>query len=163
MDLDELLSYINFGEQQNNNNSLEGVDEKDYQDGYFELAETFDKNIIKNKIIFSLDEEIDYSSIPYDIYNIYKAHNALNLFFSQNIKICGFFIEPEMIDLEICFVKRILYLYCREEFNSSESFYRMINSDLRTKDLNKIENLISLLGLLYNCIEKKELASYQGN
>ena len=64
--------------------------------------------------------------------------------------------------LDICFIKRILYIYCREEFDQKECFYRMINEDLRTKDPKKIERLIFLLGLLYKLIGNRELASYKG-
>ena len=42
--------------------------EEDCQDGCFELAETFDINIVKNKTILNFDDEVDYSSISDDIY-----------------------------------------------------------------------------------------------
>ena len=145
-----------------NENLLEKENEKDYQDGCFELAETFDNKIIENKFVIRFSDEIDNSFISQDIYKIYKEHNALNLFFIQNIKYFGFEIEVEMSYLDICFIKRILYIYCREEFDQKECFYRMINEDLRTKDPKKIDRLIVLLGLLYNLIGNKELASYKG-
>ena len=135
---------------------------QDYQDGCFELAETFDNKIVKNKTIYSFHDEIIYSSISKDIYNIYKEHKALDLFFGQNIKYFGFTLEPETRFLDICFIKRVLYMYCREEIESEKSFYRMINDDLRTKDPSKIDRFIVLLGLIYKLIDNKELASFQG-
>ncbi len=55
--------------------------EEDCQDGCFELAETFDINLIKNKIVLSFfDSKDNISDIAYNIYNIYKDHNALDLF-----------------------------------------------------------------------------------
>ena len=143
-------------------NKDEEKDNRDYQDGCFELAETFDNKIVKNKTILCYHDEIDYSSISDDIYNIYKEHKALDLFFRQNIKYFGFTLEPEIQVMDICFIKRILYMYCREELESNKSFYRMINDDLRTKDPSKIDRFIVLLGLIYKSIEDKELASYQG-
>ena len=140
----------------------ENKGEEDYQDGCFELAETFNDEIVKNKTILSFNDEIDYSSIDTDIYNIYKEHKALDLFFKQNIKYSGFYLEPEMITLDLCYIKGILYMYCREEIEHEKSFYRIINDDLRTKDPSKINRFIILLGLIHRSIENKELASYNG-
>ena len=38
----------------------------------------------------------------------------------------------------------------------------MINDDLRTKDPNKIDRIIVLLGLINKLIENNELASFKG-
>ena len=143
-------------------NDLDEIEEKDYQDGCFELAETFDKSIIKNKIALKFGEDIETSEISRDLYNVYKEHKALDLFFKQNIKFTNFHLQPEMQTLDICFIKRILYLYCREEKEHQKSFYRMINGDLISKDPKKIDRFIILLGFIYRAIENKELASYNG-
>ena len=135
----------------------------DYQDGCFELSETFNYKIVQNKIILNTDGDIDYySSISEDIYNIYKEHNALDLFFNQNIKYFLFCLKIEMTCLDISFIKMILYLYCREEKEHEKSFYRMINDDLRSKSSSKIDRLIVLLSLINKLIENKEIASFKG-
>ena len=135
----------------------------DYQDGCFELSETFNYKIVQNKIILNTDGDIDYySSISEDIYNIYKEHNALDLFFNQNIKYFRFCLKIEMTCLDISFIKMILYLYCREEKEHEKSFYRMINDDLRSKSSSKIDRLIVLLSLINKLIENKEIASFKG-
>ena len=70
---------------------------------------------------------------------------------------------PELIDsLNICFVKRFLYMYCREEKPSEKSFYRIINDDLRTRDPNKIYRYIKILALINKFIEEKYLRSFNG-
>ena len=133
----------------------------DYQDGCFELAETFDYKIVQNKIILNTDGDMSYyNSISEDIYNIYKEHNALDLFFNQNIKYFRFGLKIEMTCLDICFIKMILYLYCREEKEHEKSFYRMVNDDLRSKSLNKIDRFIVLLSLINQLIENKEMAGF---
>ena len=104
----------------------------------------------------------DYSPIYKDIYKIYKEHNALDLFFNQIIKHFRFCLNNDMKILDICLIKMILYLYCREEKEHEKSFYRMINDDLRTKDPNKIDRIIVLLGLINKLIENNELASFKG-
>ena len=104
----------------------------------------------------------DYSPIYKDIYKIYKEHNALDLFFNQIIKHFRFCLKNDMKILDICLIKMILYLYCREEKEHEKSFYRMINDDLRTKDPNKIDRLIILLGLINKLIDNNELASFKG-
>ena len=53
-------------------------------------------------------------------------------------------------------------MYCREEKESEKSFHRLVNEELRTKDPNKIDRLIVLLGLINKLIENKELASFKG-
>ena len=64
--------------------------------------------------------------------------------------------------LDVCYIKMILYLYCREEKEHEKSFYRMINDDLRTKDPNKIDRIIVLLGLINKLIDNNELANFKG-
>lgn len=108
------IPKINFDE---NNN-------EDYQDGCFELAETFDINLVKNKIIYIYNDNLlDMTSICYNIYMTYSENNALNFFYKYNGKYFGFTIEPEFITFEISAIKRILYMYCREEIESKKSFF----------------------------------------
>ena len=143
--------------------SYEVNNEEDYQDGCFELAETFDTTLIKNKVVISFLDDIDYiSDITYNIYNIYKEHDALDLFYKQNGIYFGFYLNPETKFLDICFIKRIIYMYCREEKESQKSFYRIINDDLRTRNPSKIFRYIDLLGLIYKLIENEELATFKG-
>ena len=143
--------------------SFDVNNEKDFQDGCFELAETFDTKLIKNKVIISYFDNIEYiTEISKNIYEIYKEHNALDLFYKQNGIYFGFLLKMESITLDICYIKRILYMYCREEIESKKSFYRMINDDLRTRNPSKIYRYIDLLGLIYKLIENEELANYKG-
>ena len=102
--------------------SFEQNEEEKYQNGCFELAETFDVNLIKNTFSFNYFGSLDFSEISENIYNIYKDHNALDLFYKQNIIYFGFDLNIELSHLEICFIKRILYMYCREEKESKKVF-----------------------------------------
>ena len=143
--------------------SFEQNDEDQYQNGCFELAETFDVNIIRNKFIFRILNDIDYTfHFSRNIYNIYKDHNALDLFYSQNCIYFGWNLYPELISFNICFVKRILYLYCREEKESNKSLYRIINDDLRSRDPYKIYQYIDILALINQLIEEKGLYNFKG-
>ena len=147
----------------NNQNIFTTKTEEDYQDGCFELAETFNYNIIKNKTLLNWIDGINPFLIDINIYEIYKEHNALDLFFNQIIKHFRFCLKKDYIEiLDVCYIKMILYLYCREEKEHEKSFYRMINDDLRTKDPNKIDRIIVLLGLINKLIENNELASFKG-
>lgn len=143
--------------------TFEQNDEDKYQDGCFELAETFDVNLIKNKFIISFNHEIDYTSeFMKCIHNIYKEHNALDLFFTQNCPFFGWNLYPELKYSNICFVKRLLYMYCREEIPSEKSFYRIINDDLRSRDPYKIYRYIHILALINQIIKEEFLASFEG-
>ena len=53
----------------------------------------------------------------------YSENNALNFFYKYNGKYFGFTIDPEFITFEISAIKRILYMYCREEIESKKSFF----------------------------------------
>ena len=143
--------------------TFEQRDEEKYQDGCFELSETFDTNLVKNKFLINYFGVLDIGSeISPNLYQIYKDHNALDLLFKKN---SIYFLRPlnvETVFLDICFVKRILYLYCREEVESEKSFYRMINDDLRKREPSKIYRNINLLALINQLIESEQLSSYKG-
>ena len=143
--------------------TFEQNEEDKYKDGCFELAETFDINLITKKIIYSIGMNIDYLTEFYkDIYYIYQEHNALDIFFKQNCLFFGWYLYPELINIDICFVKRLLYLYCREEKPSEKSFYRIINDDLRTRDPHKIYRYINILAFINGYIQNGELTSFKG-
>ena len=173
--LSEKLNFINFANLPNIEDmgeflnvkipkiSFEQNDEDKYQDGCFELAETFDVNLIRNKFILKYYTEIDYSTEFFKtIYNIYKEHNALDIFFNQNCLYFGWRKYPELISNNICLAKRILYMYCREEKESQKSFYRIINDDLRSRDPSKIYQYINILALINEMIENEFLLTYEG-
>jgi len=143
--------------------TFEQNEQDEYQDGCFELAETFDFNLIKNNFILCINKNIDFvTEFTKNIYYIYKEHNALDLFFKQNCPFFGWTLYPEIISTNICFVKRFLYMYCREEKNSKESFYRIINEDLMTRDSYKISRYINILALINKKLETKFLENYKG-
>ena len=89
-------------------------------------------------------DEIDYvSEFSKNIYNIYKEHNALDLFYCQNCLYFGWKLYPELMNSSTgCFAKRVLYMYCREEKESQKSFYRIMNDDLRSRVLLKYINIL---------------------
>ena len=102
------------------------------------------------------------SRFPKLIYDIYEEHNALDLFYKQNCIYFGWKLYPELFRSDICFVKRFLYMYCREEKEREKSFYRIINDDLRTRDPYKIYRYIDVLALIYQLVEEKSLSSFKG-
>lgn len=135
----------------------------DYQDGCFELAETFNVDLIKNNLLLFFNEGIDYTTeFTKFIYNIYKEHNALDIFYSQNCIYLGWNLYPESISLNLCFIKRFLYMYCREESPSQKSLYRIMNDDLRTRDPFKIYPFVNILALINEIIQFGFLANYEG-
>ena len=135
----------------------------DIQDGCFELSETFDINIIKNKIVrLCRDSVYGLSSICYNLYLTYSENNALDLFFKYTAKYYGFTIYPENINFDLTSVKRFLYMYCREEVESKKSLYYMLNHDLKTRNPAKIYRYIEKIASINKSIENEELASYKG-
>ena len=137
-------------------------DNEDYQNGCFELAETFDINLVKSKVYKKGDCIFDFGPIKYSLYLLYKDNDALDLYYKYNIKYLGFRLEPDIIYLEISALKRILYMYCREETEYKKSLYYMLNSDLRSRDPAKIYRYIDLIAIINKCIDNGELANYKG-
>jgi len=144
--------------------TFEQNDEDIYQNGCFELAETFDFNLIKNNLVLGHLNEINYTGeFSKRIYSIYKERNYLDIFYRQNCLYFGWNLYPELIiSTNICFIKRFLYMYCRQENPPEQSFYRIINEDLRSRDPNKIYRYINILALINKIIEEKFLASFKG-
>ena len=143
--------------------TFEQCEEDGYENGCFELAETFDINIIKKSLVLRFLGGLEFLyDFCKDIYIIYKEHNALDLFCEQNCLYFGWRIYPCFFYYNICFIKRILYMYCREEKESQKSFYRIINDDLRSREPYKIYRYINLLALINNLIEANKLKHFEG-
>ena len=143
--------------------SFEQNEEDKFQNGCFELAETFDINLIKNKLVIGIFDHTDLISEFFKyIYDIYKEHNSLDIFFGQNCLYFGWRLYPDLINGSLYLIKRILYMYCREESPSKKSFYRIINDDLRSREPYKIYRYINILALINKFIYSEGLASYEG-
>jgi hypothetical protein len=134
-----------------------------YQNGGFELAETFDTNLINNNFILKISDDVDYiTDFTKNIYYIYKEHDALNLFYTQNCPYLGWKLYPDLYSFNICFVKRFLYMYCREEKESQKSLYRIVNKDLSSRNPQKISRYINIIALINKFIENKNLMNFNG-
>ena len=144
--------------------TFEQNEEEKYQGVCFELAEKFDVNIIKYiyYISYNGDDEYYQKEFYKNMYYIYKEHNALDLFYGQNCIYFGWTIYPELIDNNFSFVKKFLYIYCREEAESQKSFYRIVNNDLRSGESSKIYPYIIILGFINRLIEFELLKNFKG-
>ena len=150
----DLKKYVNF-----KNTNI--IINKNIIDGCFELSETFDKNLIKNKHVFNFLDSINYIlEFTKNIYYIYKENDALDLFFNQYCLYFGWNKYPELTSFNISFVKRFIYIYCRND--KKKSFYTFMNNDLRTQNPKKIERYFNIIALINQCIEEKWLQSYAG-
>ena len=86
--------------------------------------------------------KIEYSSdISRNIYNAYKEHNALNIFFNQNCIYFGWYLYPGLTKFRIfrcMFSKKNIIYALRRGKRTRKSFYRIIIDDLRARDSSKI-------------------------
>ena len=143
--------------------TFEQEEEDKYQGGCFELTETFDVNIIRKSLVFKIFDFLDFLfDFNKYVYIIYKEHNALDLFYEQNCLYLGWKLYPDLISFSFCFIKRFLYMYCREEKESEKSLYRIMNDDLRSRDPYKIFRYINLLALINVLIEERLLKNFEG-
>ena len=66
---------------------------------------------MRNNLIYRIIDNVDYiSEFTNFIFHFYKEHNCLDLFYSQNC----------------LYVKRFLYMYCREEKPSEKVFIELL-------------------------------------
>ena len=135
---------------------------EDCQNGCFELAETFDINLVKGKYYSIINNALEIDPIYVNLYLLYKDNDCLNLYYKNFIKYLDCSIERDIVNLDISTIKRILYLYCREETESKKSLYYMLNSDLRSRDPAKIYRYLDLIAYINKLIENGELANYKG-
>jgi len=126
------------------------------------LIENEDDDLIKNCVFFKYSGELyDLSLVISYIIFLYKDNSLLDLFLK---KYCCFFCSD--IDPRFCFdvsvAKKFIYLYTIEESPKNNSFYWILNKELRSGVQEKIAPFIEMIAYIEKEIKNKDLLSYKG-
>ena len=126
------------------------------------LIENEDDNIIKNCVFFKHSNELyDLSFLMSYIISLFKKNSLLDLFLK---KYCCFFcpqINPRFC-FDVSVAKTFIYLYTIEESPKNNSFYWIINKELRSGVQEKIAPLIEMIAYIEKEIKNNDILSYEG-
>ena len=98
------------------------------------------------------------------MYELYKEKDGLELYFKKYSKYLGIIscLEEQLNSFTL--VKQVIYVYTREEEKNRSglplSFYSLINNDLRSGELKKIERYIPLIYIIKEAIFNQTISSY---
>jgi len=135
------------------------------EDGW-ELVDKVPETIFKNLILRKIGSNLFCSdSIAINMFNLYKENKLEYLFYNTYCKYLGFRLIPELnIEIFALMIKRFLYAYTLHE--DKNSFYYLMNKDLRSGEplkINKYLEIISAINFLLEDEEIKYFKSYEGN
>ena len=156
-----ILNKIKFPKSWNENeNNI--VDRLSVEDGW-ELVDFVPKEIFKKNILGKIgDEEMMLiDKLKLDIYNIYKENNIESLFFRTYCKFFFYQIIPEFCYFtDNIFIKHFCYAYSLDE--GKNSFYYIMNKDLRSGDSSKIQKYLDIIANMNDIVEKGFAKSFKG-
>ena len=155
--------FINENNKPNNQlfQQLKNTDEKD--NGWDIIKEINPCIFISNYI--NRDSNITIlSNFIIGMYELYKEKDGLELYFKKYSKYLGIIscLEEQLNSFSL--LKQVIYVYTREEQKNKAgqplSFYSLINNDLRSGELKKIERYIPLIYIIKDAIFMKTISSY---
>ena len=126
------------------------------------LLENKDDDLIQNCVFFKHSDELyDLSVLISYIILLFKNNSLLDLFLKKYC--CYFFpdINPRFI-FDVLTVKKFIYLYTIEEKPKNNSFYWILNKELRSGNQEKIAPFIEMIAYIEKEIKNKDLLSYEG-
>ena len=156
------LKKIKFPKVWDQNNDDSKADKLNSENGW-QLVESVPEEIFKITIFGNIGEQIPIDKFKVNMFKIYKENNILSLFFEKYCKYFSYSLMPELNTFNISSsIKQICYAYSLEESIKSQSFYFILNKDLRSGDPSKIEKYLELISLINKGIEIKLIKSFKG-
>ena len=128
------------------------------KDNGWDFRENIDSSIFEQNFIIRNSNCI-LDTTFYEIYNIYKEKELLDLFFcfysTYFLKSCP--EENNTIEQE---VKKMIYVWTCQKEEKEKSFYYLMNEDLRSGKLNRIKRYISFFYKIKLCISNHLILTY---
>jgi hypothetical protein len=126
------------------------------------LKNYFNTDLLNN-IILDNHKELgrNMGNINTNLYKTFKDKNEKDLFLTKYCKYFGFSLRQEFDLSPLVFGKSILYAYSLQE-SGRNSFYDIINTDLRSGNPKKICRYLELISFLNQLIKNKEICSFSG-
>lgn len=130
------------------------------EDGW-ELVEKVPEIIFKQKILGKIENGFNIDNIRMEFFEMFKEKKIAHLFNETYCKYFDFILLPELsINLINIPIKHFLYAYTLEEGNNS--FYYLMNKDLRSGDYLKIKKYIDMIAFINSSFKDNYIKSYKG-
>lgn len=126
------------------------------------LIEKVHDDIIKNNIFSKVTNNVlELGTFFSYIITIYKENSLLDLLFNKYYNL--FFVRGTSgLGLDIILAKRYIFIYTIEEKEKKNSFYSILNNELRSGEPKRIAPFLVITALIEKEINNKELLSFEG-
>ena len=138
----------------------ENVDRLTSEDGW-ELVDQVPDKIFKDVILGKMGKAVINDNIKMGFFKMFKEKKIDFLFNETYCKYFDFYLLPELSTSTLnIFIKHFLYAYTLDE--GPNSFYYLMNKDLRTCDELKIKNYIDIISMINSALKDNYIKSYEG-
>ena len=156
------LKKIKFPKVWDINKDDSNVDKLNSENGW-QLVESVPEEVFKITIFGKIGQDIPIDKMKVNIFKIYKENNILSLFFENYCKYFSYSLMPEIISNNISsLIRQFCYAYSLEEPIKNQSFYFILNKDLRSGDPTKIEKYLEIISIINKGIELNRIKSFKG-
>ena len=136
------------------------VDRMTSEDGW-ELVDKVPEKILKNSILGTIETIFITDNIKMEYFEMFKEKEIDFLFKQIYCKSYTFALLPELLMCPINItIKQFLYAYTLDE--GPNSFYYLMNKDLRSGEYLKIKKHIDMIALINTSLKEGLIKSYQG-
>ena len=151
------IPKIDFKEETNVESLVERLSS---EDGW-ELVDKVPEQIFKDAILGLNGNTILTSNIKMNIFEMYNEKKIDFLFYETYCKYFNFFLLPELMWTSFNIpIKHFLYAYTLHE--DSNSFYYLLNKDLRSGDYLKVKKFIEIISMINYSFRENIIKSYEG-
>ena len=112
-------------------------------------------------ILGSICGVIAFDKMKINIHNLYTENKTEMCFMRDIVKYFSFQLFPELCYNTInIIIKHFCYVYLQHE--DDNSFFNLMNKDLRTKDPTKIEKYLQIISVINKALGDNIVKSYNG-
>ena len=138
----------------------EKIDKMDSEDG-FELIEKVPAKIFQDIVLGNIEQMYVTDNIKMAFFEMFKEKKIDFLFNETYCKYFNFVLLPELLSLLINIpIKHFLYSYTLDE--GRNSFYYLMNKDLRSGDYSKIRRYIDIITMINSAFNDDYIKHYEG-
>ena len=137
------------------------VDRISSEDGW-ELVDKIPEKIFKDSILGTVEGAFIVDNIKMELFEMFQEKKIDFLFKQTYCKYFNFVLLPELLMSSINIsIKQFLYAYTLDE-GLNNSFYYLMNKDLRSGDYLKIKKYIDIIAMINFSFKEGVIKSYKG-